>query len=459
MKRFSIKPRCPQAKEILIGLTKDISSERVFLGRLTEAGPVVLANFDLSSEHVIAIFGKRGSGKSFTLGSILEGLCTQQNNSSISQISKTKGILLFDTLGIFQWTNISLSPDSSQKIVREQLSQHKGWNIHPEPLDVLIWVPEDGNVNVVTGIAKKFTVNTSGLDASDWGYLLGLDIFQDRMGQLLSDAYIKVVWEGWHDTSKLHPPKADYSLDDLINCVKRDAELQESYQSETRRAIMQQLATYQRNPPFQTSGTKLAELLRPGHLSVLVMNKMSDELRFVLLTALTRKIIQARIEASEIEKQLQILPTLSPQEKQLLENKLANSIPPSWIAIDEAQNALPAERRTTASDILVKLVREGRNYGLSFVFTTQQPSAIDQRILAQVDTIIAHKLTVQSDIDYVRKNLKSSLPEEVMYGNSVLSFDSLLRALDIGQALVSNTESERAFILDIRPRVSVHGGF
>jgi hypothetical protein len=112
-----------------------------------------------------------------------------------------------------------------------------------------------------------------------------------------------------------------------------------------------------------------------------------------------------------------------------------------------------------ATDVLVKLVREGRNFGLSFMFTTQQPSAIDQRILAQVDTIIAHKLTVQTDIDYVKRNLKSNLPDEVRYANATLSFDKLVRALDVGQAVVSNTETERAFILDVRPRVSVHGGF
>jgi hypothetical protein len=47
----------------------------------------------------------------------------------------------------------------------------------------------------------------------------------------------------------------------------------------------------------------------------------------------------------------------------------------------------------------------------------------------------------------------------VKFANAVLGLDELLRSLDIGQALISNTETDRAFILDIRPRVSVHGGF
>jgi hypothetical protein len=66
---------------------------------------------------------------------------------------------------------------------------------------------------------------------------------------------------------------------------------------------------------------------------------------------------------------------------------------------------------------------------------------------------------VQSDLDYVKRNMKSNMPDEVKYANVTLDLDEILRGLDIGQALISNTETDRAFLLDIRPRVSVHGGF
>ena len=36
--------------------------------------------------------------------------------------------------------------------------------------------------------------------------------------------------------------------------------------------------------------------------------------------------------------------------------------------------------------MLIRYVREGRNYGLSFMVATQQPTALDSRLLAQVDT-------------------------------------------------------------------------
>ena len=459
MKKFTVKPKLFRTSQALVGSSEQDSEEWILLGRLSEAGQLTTIRFDVNKPHVIANFGKRGSGKSYTLGTILESLCTQNPKTTISSISRSQGGLLFDTLGIFQWMQVSLGSDSEQEVVRTQHAVQRGWNLIPEPLDTRIWIPEGTRTDTTPDWHMDFAVNCSDFTASDWGYLLNLDIYQDRMGQLLNDTYTKVVFEGWQEGSRHHGAKELYTIEDLISCIKQDSELQESYQSETRRAVIQQLTTFRRNPLFKEHGTTMGELLQPGKLSVLVMNRMSDELRLVLISALIRRIISARIEASEIEKHLKILPQLSAEQRQELKRKAAQTIPPSWIAIDEAQNILPSERRTTATDVLIRFVREGRNYGLSFIVATQQPSAIDQRILAQVDTIIAHKLTVQGDIDYVRKNLKSNLPSDVKYSNVQLSFDELMRSLDVGQAFVSDTETSRGFILEVRPRVSVHGGF
>ena len=194
-------------------------------------------------------------------------------------------------------------------------------------------------------------------------------------------------------------------------------------------------------------------------MNVLVMNRMSVPLQLVILSAVIRRLMDERMAASEIEKHLAIKVDLSNDKRSELCAFLENSVPRTLVALDEAQNILSSERRTSAGEMLIRFVREGRNYGLSFMVATQQPTAIDSRILAQVDTIIAHKLTVQTDIDYVRRNLKSNLAQEVLYGGRSMDFNELLRSLDVGQALVSNTEADRAVLVDIRPRVSVHGGF
>lgn len=484
MKKFAIKPKLTNTSRILLGNRSD-RNEHVFLGRLGETGQLVRVDFDLALPHVMAVFGKRGSGKSYTLGTVLEGLCTKEPKTTISTNVKTHAALLFDTLGIFQWMDVPLSLDSSQGLIKEQACAQKGWGIQSEHLDVQIWTPRGTPSS--SREHKEFTINCADFTASDWGYLFGVDILQDRMGQLLNDAYEKVVNEGWSDASSAFPPKPRYAIEDLMDCIQRDTEVLANYHRETRRAILQQLSIYWRNPLFQPKrrtpaalkrlaekgqvseddlktyesleGTSLTSLLRQGQLSILLLHNMSHELRLVLIVSLIRKIMQARLKTSEMEKNLRILTNLTNGEQKRIQKEINQGIPPVWIVADEAQNFLPSERKTTATDVLIKLVREGRNFGLSFVLTTQQPSSIDQRILAQVDTLIVHKLTVQGDIEYIRRNMKSAWPVEVKYGHGVLPFDGLLRSLDIGQAIVSNTEADRTFIVNIRPRVSVHGGF
>ncbi|MGQ9555749.1 MAG: ATP-binding protein [Anaerolineae bacterium] len=459
MKKFTVKPRFGSRQTVVIGDPDSCESAWMYLGRLAEVGPLTDLRFDAAHAHVVAIVGKRGSGKSYTMGSMLESLCTCDNLTSISAIARDKAVLLFDTLGIYQWTDLSLFDPAASEIVRAQQALWRGWNLRPEQLDVQIWVPRGARTEITPPGHKEFAVRTADFGADDWGYLLDLDIYQDRMGQLLNDAYIKVTLEGWEGEGGKRPPKAAYSLSDLITCIKLDSELLASYQSETRRAVVQQLTTFSRNPLFQDEGTPLAELLAPGRMSVLVMNRMSAPLRLVILSALIRRLLDERTTASTMEKHLAIRDDLGSEERARLQASLLNAVPPTWVALDEAQNILPSERRTSAGEMLIRFVREGRNYGLSFMVATQQPTALDSRLLAQVDTLIAHKLTVQGDIEYVRHNLKSNLPQEVVYGNRRLEFDELLRSLDVGQALVSNTEAERAVLVDIRPRVSVHGGF
>jgi hypothetical protein len=459
MKKFTTRPRVFRSSPGYIGSSSTNPKNWIYIGRLAEAGPLTDVRLESGNAHVIALFGKRGSGKSYTLGSLLEGLSTKCVSSTIANNSRESAILLFDTLGVFQWMDILLDENIQSQIVQEQLFAHRGWTVNAEKLDISIWIPKGTKTQTSPKSHKEFAINCSDFVAEDWGYLLGIDIYQDRMGQLLNDAFIKVTIEGWADDFTIHHPQKEYSINDLMECVKNDKELISIYHDETRRAILQQLLTFHRNPLFDNKGTLLSDLLKKGQMSIIVMNKMSDELRLIVVAALIRRLMASRVYASEAEKHLKIDSTLSEQDRRDLNITIEKSVPPTWVAIDEAQNILPAERQTSATDILVKYVREGRNYGLSFVVATQQPTSIDTRILSQVDTLIVHKLTVQGDIDYIRKNIKSNLPDETRFGNSILTFEQIIRSLDVGQAFVSNTENERAFIMDVRPRISVHGGF
>ena len=202
MKKFTTKPRNFRSNPGYAGTHNYDSKGWVYLGRLGETGPLTDVRFDTDMAHVVALFGKRGSGKSYTLGTLLEGLCTAEAESSIAANHGNSAILLFDTLGVFQWMSILLHENSQKAVLKEQFAIRRGWPIRAEPLDVAVWIPKGTRTPGTPANHQEFTINCSDFTAEDWGYLFGLDIYQDRMGQLLNDAYIKVTQEGWNDRQR-----------------------------------------------------------------------------------------------------------------------------------------------------------------------------------------------------------------------------------------------------------------
>ena len=107
-----------------------------------------------------SIFGKRGSGKSFTLGSILESLSTSEASTPIGHISKERGVLLFDTLNIFQWMGSAVDGGAGSTHIAEQARALRSWSLDTVPIDVDLWVPA-GYEGRLLQQAKPFQIRTS----------------------------------------------------------------------------------------------------------------------------------------------------------------------------------------------------------------------------------------------------------------------------------------------------------
>jgi DNA helicase HerA-like ATPase len=402
---------------------------------------------DITSESVVAIFGKRGSGKSYTLGVLAEGICTVEARTSLGRCSRRKGALLLDTLNVF-WSaaNPFLSAADRERFPRE-VRRLDAWSIEVPQLDVRVWIPA-GFRNPHSPVSYvDFSIAPSELSAEDIASLLEVDA-QDLMGQLLAEAREKAA--------SLRP---NFSFEDMLGILESDSEVQEYYAEATRRGARQRLRAVAMLPVFNsTAPTPLRDLLVAGRLSVVELGDIPNSLRTVLASVLLKRIHRERARAADAEKQLALNTRLSQDERDRLRHFLASTIPPSWVLVDEAQNILPSSREVKSSEAVLQFVREGRNFGLSFALTTQQPSAVDQRILAQADTVICHKLTVAQDMTRMRENLKSAEPMEVKLGGGVLDLMAWLRSLEMGKALVTNTEYERVFAIEVRPRVTPHGG-
>ena len=150
---------------------------------------------DVSSEKVIAIFGKRGQGKSYTLGSLIEGLVTKELDNSISKLQNRRAVLLFDTLNIYQWMNVPLDKGISSDYpeIQKQARVLEGWDDKPEKLRVKVWFPAGFSSGLDSKGHNELLLRISDFSLEDWGLLLGLDIIRDIKGQLLSEVFIKTT--------------------------------------------------------------------------------------------------------------------------------------------------------------------------------------------------------------------------------------------------------------------------
>jgi uncharacterized protein len=445
MQKFQVLPTIGQRKRIItIGSSRD--GQSLVLGKLSEVGPNKVINLDLEKEHVIAILGKRGSGKTHTLGVVLEGLVS--SSSTISSRSSSKAVLVLDTLNLFQWVNIPLE-SAKGEIAKIQLEKARSWGLTTSPLPVTLW--HLAGSEPVTKNTSAFLIQTSDMSAQDWGFLFDVDIMMDPMGQLIMSACDKVSRTGWQIEKIKKNPRQNYSIRDLIECIGEDNELNQDFTPETRRAVRQRLMSYEHIGLFSTSGTKLSELIRPGQVSILLLGRCAEDLRTVIAFLLLRKIRELRSISSEQKKDNLI----TGNEETCNDTK----IPPTWVLIDEAQNIIPSKTASLANQELTRFVREGRNFGLSMVISSQQPQAIDPRIMSQVDILTVHTLTVQNDISYILNNLKNAPPENIVLGRQSLKLQEAIRELEIGQCFISSTETQRSLFVEIRPRISAHGGF
>ena len=461
-RRYGVFPELPSHEGFVsFGLDRDVSEQWILIGELAEYGRRRLVKFDVSREKVVTIVGRRGQGKSYTLGAILEGMCASID-SAVSSIQRDRAVILFDPLNIFQWMYVPLRhmTDASDEY-NNQADLMQKWGLQAVPLNVQVWVPAGHRSELYPSHYNDLYLSVSDFTLDDWSALMDIDMFRDIRGQYFSDLFRRVTRLGWEDSDgNAHAAEPNYSIQDLTECATNDIVCGSGfYREETIRAVLQRLSSYGTHQVFSSTGTALTDILKPGVLSVMLLNRLPEDLRTVLVAVLVRRIVAERAEASENAKDLLLNPSMTLEDRRAKELAVSSAIPRTWVVIDEIQSIMPADVKTAATDTLVKAVKEGRNLGISFLSTTQQPRAVHQTVMSQTETFLVHRLVSQADIEAVTGNLKSPSPEEIKDESRVLKLQDLIRESSVGYAVVSDADSPRTFVMEVRPRISAHGGF
>jgi len=458
MKTFDIEPRV--AGRVRIG--SDKGQAEVLAGRLAEKGNQSEIIFDGSDNFVVLEVGKRGSGKSYGMGALLEGFATL-SGSKISSHQERRAIVLLDPLDI-HWTAITpLRNDGPEGLRRQHKVLEKWEGLTPEAISVRAFVPAGHGWPIDPASFREYRLPVSSLDAGDWSLLLRTDLITETRGRLVDEAFRKVTELGWDRDSPGNrvEPNLNYNITDLIDCIEHDQDIVAFYASETIRSVVQPLRSLARMPLFESStGTPLTELAEVGVFSILCLGRLTEDLRTVLTTVVVRKLKADRMIASQIKRRL-ALSNETAETVERLKQELIRHVPRTILAIDEAQILLPAKSNTTARQAIDSFVLEGRNFGLSLWLATQRPKgAVSDAAASQIDTFIVHRLSVSDDINAVCGLLQNAQPEKIRLNGKEIDLPEMVRSLDVGQAIFSSaTSSANRFVVgNVRPRNVAHGG-
>lgn len=414
------------------------SSASLFLGKVAERVPATEyfdynVWIDAEFPHVVFVAGKRGSGKSYDLGIMLEALNAAAGNFAVRPQGFSS--ILFDLQSQF-WTlgrqlNEALDSDT------QQIERLEKWNVKGTVKPPVLFLPA-GSLPI-TGTEQSMTIPPCSLELADWLALLSTKRFE-AMGQAISTCRQIAV-----------RTKPNFEIVDLIAILQRPQQYQDlsSFQQSTFDAVIWRLQALAETGLFQGANSIVDEILEPDRCSIILMRDLPEDLKAVTVAVLMRQIERAM---SRHHQQRKVLARSGGTVDRSKPSRM-------WVMIDEAHLVCPSGDKTSANEVIVDYVKRGRDAGLSLVLATQQPSAIDAAAISQVDLTILHKLTIDGDIAAATARLPAPLPSSTRIREKDISDPKLLvRELAPGEALISDAEASRTFVLRLRPRVSPHGG-
>ena len=419
--------------EIVVGRSdsdkKDLGIQgSVFLGKhyVRMGNTTSLSNkiyLDVAKTHVVLVSGKRGSGKSYSLGVIAEEMAHLP-----AEVKNKIAVLMIDTMGIF-WT--MRFPNLKDEDLLDE------WQLPKKPLDINIYTPagyfkEYKEKGIPTDY--PFTINPSELSPLDWCNSFGM-LITDPIGVSIESTLFN-----------LKEQKENYSIDEIILAVDNNKKIDEKIKL----ATINRFIAAKSWGIFSEESTPLKDIITGGKVSVLDISAYKDWNVKALVTGIVcKKLMEERVIARKKEEMEDIKKGHSYFQTTL--ETTGEELPLVWILIDEAHEMLPKNRSTSATESLVTILREGRQPGISLILATQQPGEIHQDVITQTDIVISHRLTAKRDIEALNSMMQSYLPGAIQK-----YFDVLPKMR--GSAIILDDNSERIYPLQIRPRFTWHGG-
>ncbi len=378
---------------------------------------------DVTRSHIVLVCGKRGYGKSYSLGVIAEEMAHLPY-----EVKNKIAVLMIDTMGIF-WT--MRFPNIKDEDLLDE------WDLPKKPLDINIYTPVGYfNEYKEKGIPTDFpfTINPSELSALDWCNAFEIQIIS-QIGVAIESSLSLIIKE-----------RKNYSIEDIIFTIENNSKIE----SNTKLAVINRFLAAKTWGIFSEQSTNIKDLVKGGKVSIIDISAYKeDNIKSLVTGLICKKLMEERVTTRKKEEIADIQRGHSYFKTEL--ETTGEDLPLIWILIDEAHLFLPKDKIVPATDALVTILREGRQPGISLILATQQPGEIHKDVITQTDIVISHRITAKRDLEAL-----NSMMQSYLYGDLQKYFNMLPKMR--GSALILDDNSEKIYPLQIRPRFTWHGG-
>ena len=393
--------------------------------------PVYLDVNKLVTEHM-AILAMTGSGKSYTVGRIIERLVALNNGT----------VVVFDPHGEYgralQGGNLQFGDHFDTEDERDKKSlpeiKHMMEKLQASNAGIQIYTPQMNNFRQKYANKNKvLALQFDKFEMDDISEILpGLTEPQQRV--------LDVAIRYWRTVETVEPRdinKLRFFLGDGIEEVKKwddlsSAEAQALNGRSAAVASMKLSRVLNEAQSFYSSDlsgpTDIYEMIgRPsdkkGRLVVIDLQGLSDTAKQVICGLLSSEILRAASSKTDKTR-------------------------PSFLVYEEGHNFAPAGGKAVSHRIIKKIAGEGRKFGVGFGIVSQRPSKLDADVTSQCNTLITMRLKNPDDQRFITKASdmvsKSDLEE--------------LPSLSTGEALICGRSIPAPLLVKVGSKALVHGG-
>jgi DNA helicase HerA-like ATPase len=393
--------------------------------------PVYLDVNKLVTEHV-AILAMTGSGKSYTVGRIIERLVALNNGT----------VVVFDPHGEYgralQGGNLQFGDHFDTEDERDNKAlaeiKHMMEKLQASNAGIQIYTPQMDNFRQKYANKNKvLALQFDKFEMDDISEILpGLTEPQQRV--------LDVAIRYWRTVETVEPRdinKLRYFLGDGIEEVKNwddlsSAEAQALNGRSAAVASMKLSRVLNEAQSFYSADlagpTDIYEMIgRPsdkkGRLVVIDLQGLSDTAKQVICGLLSSEILRAASSKTDKTR-------------------------PSFLVYEEGHNFAPAGGKAVSHRIIKKIAGEGRKFGVGFCIVSQRPSKLDADVTSQCNTLITMRLKNPDDQRFITKASdmvsKADLEE--------------LSSLSTGEALICGRSIPAPLLVKVGSKALVHGG-